>query len=109
MNGDCVCDIANGWYLNSGACTQTCPPGTWKDNTTLSCASSCNFPLMFYYNGMCYEKCPAAAPYRRWTDYNCVADCFDPSIMDNTLNLYKFDGVDKSCYNTCPNSTYGDP
>ena len=109
LNGDCVCDIVNGWYLSGSTCTQTCPGGTWKDNTTRSCASSCVFPLMFYYNGMCYEKCPSASPYRRWSDNYCVAECFNSAITDNTLNLYKFDGADKSCYNICPNGTYGDP
>lgn len=95
--------------MDGSTCTQTCPSGTFKDNATRTCSATCSFPTMFYYDGMCYEKCPTAAPYRRWSDNYCVADCFDPSITDNTLNLYKFDGADKACYNICPTGTYGDP
>jgi hypothetical protein len=74
VSGDCVCDIASGWYLSAGACTQTCPTtASFKDNTTRSCIASCVFPLMFHYNGECYEKCPSAAPYRRWNDSYCIA------------------------------------
>ena len=64
---------------------------------------------MFHYNGNCYEKCPVAAPYRRWNDSYCVTDCFNTSTTDDTLNLYKYDGPDKVCYNICPTGMYGDP
>ena len=55
FNGDCVCNIAGGWYLDSTACVQTCGNAAYfKDDTTKSCVVACTFPLMFHYNGKCY-------------------------------------------------------
>ena len=39
---------------------------------------------------------------------SCVSDCYDPAIADAS-NWYNFDGLDKVCYNVCPNGYYGDP
>ena len=109
VNGDCVCNIASGWYLDGLTCTQTCSGTKFKDNTTRSCVAACAFPTMFHYSGACYEKCPVAAPYRRWTDNYCLTECFNTSVTNDSLNNYKYDGPDKVCYNNCPAGMYGDP
>ena len=38
-----------------------------------------------------------------------MADCFNSTLNNDTGNLYKFDGIDKVCYNDCPDGYYGDP
>ena len=86
----------------------TCDANLFKDNSSRSCVAICPFPNMFYYSGMCYEKCPSAAPYRNWNTNYCVSTCFNSSLS-NTSNFYKYNGTDLVCYQTCPYGMFGDP
>jgi hypothetical protein len=38
-----------------------------------------------------------------------VSDCFDTGQADITQNQFNFDGLELTCFNQCPNGTYGDP
>lgn len=39
----------------------------------------------------------------------CVDDCYDTNETNITLNQFKFDGLEKICFNECPYGTFGDP
>lgn len=40
---------------------------------------------------------------------SCVDDCYDTGMNNDSANYYNFDGLDKYCYNDCPEGYYGDP
>ena len=111
-----MCDYTRGYYLNAGACVTDCG-ALYKNNFTYTCVSACSFPNYFIYtdaNGKfsCVVNCPSSQ-YKKTVGSNmtCVADCYDTSITEANVatNQFKFDGADMTCYNVCPNGTYGDP
>lgn len=58
----------------------------------------------------CEENCPTGYYKKNVSDdRTCVTACFDAGITDDTQNYYEFDGLDKVCYQDCPDGYYGDP
>ena len=61
-------------------------------------------------------KCLVGCPHTFYKKYNsdnitglCISVCYDNAITNPALNLYKFDGNDSICNNTCPSGTNGSP
>ena len=120
VDGDCVCNIDNGYYNKSdgSGCTQICSANTqYLNPTTRTCTTGCPvgdaFPEHFKYKDTsnnrqyCVVDCPANF-YKYYSNMSCVDDCYDSTIADN-VNYYNFDGLDKVCYQDCPDGYYGDP
>ena len=117
VNGFCQCDSANGYYLQSGSCVTSCGSEI-KNDLLYQCVTACSFPNEFIHTDgsgvkSCVEHCPAT--YYKKIDLatptlkTCVLDCYVAAQTDITLNQFKFDGLEKVCFNHCPNGTYGDP
>lgn len=118
VDGVCVCDSANGYYLKGGACVTDC--GTMiRNDLTYECVSACSFPNYFIEtssNGS-YRSCVVncnSTQYKKVSLTNssymtCVTDCFETNQTDITQNQFNFQGYEKVCYNQCPAGTFGDP
>lgn len=106
--GVCLCDKSTGYYNNSGTCATSCSGGMVKDNHTHYCVPVCIFPLSFAHLGFCVVECPPGF-YKNFTNFVCTGTCYNSGITNQALNLYRFDGIDRVCNNTCPFGTYGDP
>jgi hypothetical protein len=107
VNSYCVCDSGLGYYNLSGLCTQNCTT-LYKNALLYSCVSSCAFPNSFIYNNLqCLDSCPIG--YKYYPNYTCLTTCYDSTIVSITSRYFNFDGKDKTCYNTCPTGTSGDP
>lgn len=115
VSGTCVCDFASGYFLDSSnVCTLDCGSAI-QDNFTYKCVSSCGFPNYFIYTDnsgvkSCLVNCPTNY-YKKTVSgvKSCVLDCYDTAQTTITLNQFKFNSSDLTCYNVCPNNTFGDP
>lgn len=106
INGTCVCDRANGYYLNNSACMYECPtsPMKYMDDLSRSCVfnGSCSFPNLYGMppTGKCVQACPDHLSTKYFaSDVNwlCVTDC-------TTVGQWSFEGANNSCYFICPNN-----
>jgi len=112
VNGYCVCDYVNGYFMSGSTCTANCG-SLYGNPVTFTCTATCTFPYLFaYYNTgttawTCKINCPSGY-YKYYGNYTCMSSCFDSSVAVAS-NYYRFDGNDDACYQTCPTGTYGDP